>query len=153
MPAMSIHCKQKGVALVEFALVLVPLVLMVFGITELGRAFYQYNTLTKSTRNAVRYLTTQTPGSGYGPATCLAVTGYQTCALSDNPLTPGLTAAMVTICDATNCPATHSGIDTGSGSINLVTVSITGFQFTSLIPFVVPTMTFGPIGTTMRQIL
>lgn len=150
---MSILRKQKGVALVEFALVLVPLVLMVFGITELGRAFYQYNTLAKSTRNAVRFLGTQTAGSGYGEATCLAVTGYPTCALSDTPLAPGLTAAMVTICDATSCPATHSGIATGSGSVNLVTVSITGFQFTSLVPFVVPTMTFGQIGTTMRQIL
>lgn len=149
---MSFQRKQKGVALVEFALVLLPLVLMVFGITELGRAFYQYNTLAKSTRNAARYLTTQAPGSGYGEATCLTVTGQQTCTLSDTPLAPGLTAVMVTICDATSCPATHSGIDTGSGSINLVTVSITGFQFTSLVPFVVPTMTFGPIGTTMRQI-
>lgn len=149
---MSIQRKQKGVALVEFAIVLLPLVLMVFGITELGRAFYQYNTLAKSTRNAARYLSTQAAGSGYGEAACLAVTG-QGCTASGTPLAPGLTAAMVTICDAASCPATHSGIATGSGSINLVTVNITGFQFTSLVPFVVPTMTFGQIGTTMRQIL
>lgn len=149
---MPIQRKQKGAALVEFALVLMPLVLMVFGTTELGRAFYQYNSLVKSTRDAVRYLSTQAPGTGYGEATCLAVTGYQTCASTDTPLVPGLLPSMVTICDATSCPATNRGIDTGSGSINLVTVNITGFQFTSLVPFVVPTMTFGPIGTTMRQI-
>ncbi|MDD5329659.1 MAG: TadE/TadG family type IV pilus assembly protein [Sulfuricella sp.] len=150
--------KQIGAAVVEFALVLLPLTLIVFGITEFGRAMYQYNTLVKATRDAARFLSTQAAGTGYGRATCLTVAGSQTCSASDPPLAPGLTASMVAICDATtapseNCPLAYNGVSTGSGAVNLVTVSINGFQFTSLVSFVVPSVTFGPISTTMRQIL
>lgn len=150
------QAKQKGAAIVEFAVVLLPLVMMIFGITELGRAFYQYNTLAKATRDATRFLSTQAAGTGYDEATCLALTGRQDCTDSDTPLTPGLTAAMVNICDATtttaNCPDTYNGVLTGSGAINLVTVRITGFPFVSVAPFVMPSISFGPIATTMRQI-
>jgi Flp pilus assembly protein TadG len=149
---------QRGVAAVEFALVLIPMLLMVFGITEFGRAIYYYNSLARATRDATRYLTTQTPGSGYAAATCLAVYGQTTC--GGSPLVPGLVAGQVTICDALNCTATHSAQQTGSGVINMVTVTIQGFQFVSLANFQVfgltigaPNMTFGPISTTMRQAL
>ena len=37
--------KQRGVALLEFALSLSLLIAIVFGITEFGRAIFQYNTL------------------------------------------------------------------------------------------------------------
>lgn len=52
---------QKGVAIVEFAMVLPLLLLLTFITTEYGRAIYQYNVLTKSVRDAVRYLSPQTP--------------------------------------------------------------------------------------------
>lgn len=47
---------QRGVAAVEFGILLIPLVLLAFGITEYGRAMYQYNALGKSVRSAARYL-------------------------------------------------------------------------------------------------
>jgi len=47
---------QRGNELIEFALVLPLLVLMLLGAIEFGRAFYTYNILTKSVRNAARYL-------------------------------------------------------------------------------------------------
>ena len=53
---------QRGVAAVEFALLLTPLVLMVFGTTELGRAIYTYNTLDKTVRDAARHLSQHGPG-------------------------------------------------------------------------------------------
>ena len=40
--------RWRGAALVEFALVLIPLLIIVLGISELGRALYQENTLAKS---------------------------------------------------------------------------------------------------------
>ena len=58
----SLH-SQRGVALVELALVLPLLLAVCFAITEFGRAIYTYDTLAKSARDAARYLTTQTPGS------------------------------------------------------------------------------------------
>lgn len=45
-----------GAVTVEFAIVVPLLVILVFGITELGRAMYQLNTLAKSTSAGVRYL-------------------------------------------------------------------------------------------------
>ncbi len=47
---------RKGNELIEFALVLPLLILMLAGAIEFGRAFYTYNILTKSVRNAARYV-------------------------------------------------------------------------------------------------
>jgi hypothetical protein len=55
--------QQKGVAAVEFAILLPLLLLIVFGITEFGRALYAYNTLVKATRDAARYYAIQQPGN------------------------------------------------------------------------------------------
>jgi hypothetical protein len=52
---------QKGVALVEFALILPLLLILTFITTEFGRALYEYNIVTKSVRDAVRYLSMQDP--------------------------------------------------------------------------------------------
>ena len=47
---------ERGQELVELALVLPLLVVLLAGTVEFGRAFYTYNILTKSVRNAARYL-------------------------------------------------------------------------------------------------
>jgi hypothetical protein len=46
----------KGVAMVEFAIVLPLLLMLLFGITELGRALYQQNSLYKAVESGARYL-------------------------------------------------------------------------------------------------
>jgi hypothetical protein len=150
--------RQRGVAAVEFGILIIPLTLMLFGLTEYGRAIYQYNTLVKATRDATRYLTTVAPGSGWNEASCLARYGNTACV--GTPLAPNLTAEMVEICDATNCTATHALVSTGSGAVNLVSVSISGYQFKSLINFPLgglsvgaPDITFGDISNAMRQAL
>lgn len=143
---------QRGVAAVEFGILLVPLVLLAFGITEYGRAMYQYNALDKSVRSAVRYLSAQSPGDAaqIGIARCLAVYGKTTC--TGNALVPGLTTAMVSVQDLVNSPGTHQNQTTGSGSVNLVTVTISGYPYTSLVPSLFPNITFGDISATMRQV-
>ncbi len=55
--------RQKGVALVEFALILPFLLLLSIMAIEFGRAIWEYNILTKSVRDAARYLSIQTPGT------------------------------------------------------------------------------------------
>lgn len=141
----------RGVAAVEFALLLTPLLLMIFGATELGRAIYSYNTLDKTVRDAVRHLSQHGPGDATiaAEARCLAVHGNTSC--SGPALTPGLTTGAITICDAVLCPGTHAGVGTGHGSVNLVTVSISGYAYTSLVTLVVPSMTFNSISVTMRS--
>jgi hypothetical protein len=115
---------------------------------------YQYNAIAKATRDGVRYLSGRGPGMDHDAATNLVVCG-QTGACGSTSLVPGLTAAMVSICDAVTpgCETTHASQPTGVGVVNLVTVTVTGYQFTSLLPFIVPSMTFNSIGTTMRQAL
>lgn len=149
--------KQKGVEAIELSIVLSLLMVLAFGVSELGRALYQYNTLAKATRDAARYLSTQGAGVGWNNAKCLAISGTMDC--SGPVLAPGLTTAMVSICDQSNCPATHQGQTTGAGSINLVSVTIgggqgagTAYQFVSAVPFVIPNINFGPITTTLRQV-
>jgi hypothetical protein len=152
--------RQRGVAAVEFGILVIPLLVMLLGLTEYGRAIYQYNTLAKAVRDATRLLTTVAPGNGWAEATCLAVYGNFSC--DGNVLVPGLTTAMVSICDASvaGCEASHKLVATGYGAVNLVTVEIQGFQFQSLLNFELagltigaPNITFGPIGNTMRQAL
>jgi len=66
---------QRGVALVEFALILPFLLLLSLITVEFGRAIWQYNTLTKSVRDAARYLSLQTPGTKMAQAKNLVVYG------------------------------------------------------------------------------
>ena len=47
--------KQHGVAMVEFAIVLPLILLLIVGVTEMGRAMVRYNALTKSVRDGVRH--------------------------------------------------------------------------------------------------
>lgn len=152
--------KQKGVAAVELALLLIPLVLLVFGITELGRAIYQYNTIVKGVRDGTRYLTQYEPGnsSRIEEAKSLVVFGI----ISSNcnqitlvPLVPGLKCEMVTVKDrlTSTDKAAYDHQKTGKGVVNLVGVEVNGFGFSSLAPFFISNFTFDPIQTTMVQVL
>jgi len=145
--------KQGGVAAVELAIVIIPLVLLVFGITEFGRAIYQYNTLTKAARDGARHLSQHEAGDAnqIAIARCLTVHGNRDC--DGTPLAPGLTLSHVQVLDRSNAADTHQNQTTGTGVVNLVTVGITGYEFFSLMPFVAPDMIFGDISVTMRQVL
>lgn len=146
--------KQNGVALVEFALVLPLLLLLTFITTEFGRALYQYNILTKSVRDAARYLSTQTPGdtTKYSIAKNLVVYGNP--AGSGTPLAIGLSIAQV--------PDPVWQVQGTSPAINTVTIQIgkpggtplEKYTFTPLFASVFGlsfgSVTFAPISATMR---
>lgn len=152
---MKLLGRQRGVAAIEFGLLLVPLVMLAFGITEFGRAMYQYNTIAKGTRDAARYMSVQTAGdaNAMSAARCLVVYGKTAC--SGTPLVTGLGVGNVTVRDSSTDPATHAlqqisiGGGLPTGVANLVTVEVSGFTFVSLVSFVVPDIQFATIGTTM----
>lgn len=50
--------KDRGQSLVEFALALTFLILIVFGVLDLGRAFHILIAITNASREGARYLTT-----------------------------------------------------------------------------------------------
>lgn len=149
--------KQRGSVTVELALLLIPLIVLAFGVTEYGRAIYQYNTITKGVRDGVRHLSQYAPGdiARIAEAKCLAVYGKTNCSSSDTPLIPGLSTNNVTVRDRsvpTDAPG-YNLQETGRGTVNLVAVEVNGYAFTSLVPFVVPNFTFGSIRATMLQVL
>ena len=47
--------RQTGIATVEFAIVLPLLVILLLGVTEIGRAMIRYNALTKAAQEGARY--------------------------------------------------------------------------------------------------
>lgn len=156
--------RQKGVAAVELGFIVIPMLLMGFGITELGRALSYYDGLVKATRGAVRYLAQQDLANmsadeltaTRNKAVALAVCGLETCAASTPPLVPGLTTDNVSLCDYLNCASTHNNVQTGQGTVDLVSVTIGGtgtsaYDFTSLMSWVIPDITFSPIKTTMAS--
>jgi len=141
----------NGVAAIEFAIVLIPLLTLIFGVLELGRAAYQYNAVTKGVRDAARYLTTVSPGTHGLEASCLVVTGdpsNTSGGCNAAPLVPGLTVNMVSICDRALCATTHQNQTTGRGVVNLVTVSVNGLPFSPLVSYVVSAFSFGTISST-----
>ncbi len=53
---MRLHrSRRRGQSLVEFALVLLPLLMLLVGIIDVGRAIYGFNTVANASREAARY--------------------------------------------------------------------------------------------------
>lgn len=142
--------RHRGVAAVELALLLLPLVLLALGGAELGRAIHTFNTLDKAVRDAARHLSQHGPGDAViaQQARCLAAHGSLDC--SGAALAPGLQASAVVICDAVVCADTHAAQATGQGAVNLVSATLRGYSWTSAVSLVLPELTFRDIGVTMR---
>lgn len=143
---------QSGAVLVELALLLIPLLILVFGITEFGRAVYQYNALAKGVRDGARFLSQYAPGDADRnlEARSLVVCGRTACG-ADSPLVPGMKLDYVRVLDRVSDPDNFDLQPTGRGTVNLVRVEVSGFTFRSLAPAFVPDQAFGPIQATMVQ--
>lgn len=112
---------EKGGTLAELAILIPFLIMLAASVSELGRLFQTYSTLSKSTRNAARYLS----GKPYDPTHIgftqnMAVCGKTECKGGDE-LVPGLEVANVVV-EAE--PATGSPIR--------VTVRINDYNFKPL---------------------
>lgn len=143
---------QSGAVLVELALLLLPLLLLVFGVTEYGRAVYQYNALTKGVRDGARHLSQYAPGDAGRilEAQSLVVCGRLDCS-AHPPLVNGLSLSHVRVVDRISDPDNYNLQSTGRGTLNLVRVEVSGFTFRSMAPAFVTDQVFGPIHATMVQ--
>jgi Flp pilus assembly protein TadG len=155
-PPRSTRRLGRGAVAVEFGLVLLFLVPLVIGTVEFGRALYYYDTLAKSVRSAARYLSVGVPSTAARQleATCIVVTGSPAVAAgacSQPAQLPGLTAGMVTILEPSTSNAVKS-IATGSGTMDMVTVSVTGFPASTLGSLIFPNITLGPISVTVPHV-
>jgi Flp pilus assembly protein TadG len=137
--------RQQGVALVEFALLLPFMLTMTFMVTEIGRAYYQYNTLAKSVREAARYLSVRAPNVDVNKARNIVVYGNPNG--TGKPLALGLSLS--------NVPDPTWGTTGAYPALNTVTISVTGYRYVPLVSNVFGrafnTITFGPIQATMRS--
>lgn len=141
--------RSRGVAAVELAFTMVPVLILTFGATEYGRAIFTYNTIDKAARDAARYMTAPPPMSTDPEADARNLVVYGNVQGSGQPLAPGLTTGMVQICQA--CDAQHAAVATGSGVVNLVTVRVSGYVYNSIVTYVAPaTLNFNDISVTMR---
>lgn len=116
---------ERGVQLVELAIVLPVLVVLFAAAAEFGRYFYEYTTLAKGSRVAVRYLATAiTNGDCDADAKRLVV--YGNFAGTGNPIVTGLTTSNVEI--------TRHDEDGNltAGMPNTVTIEIINYQHTPI---------------------
>ncbi|GAO69973.1 MULTISPECIES: TadE/TadG family type IV pilus assembly protein [Comamonas] len=141
------HRLQYGVALIELALSIPLMIMLSMIVIEFGRALYEYNTVTKSVRDAVRYLTVQlppAPTSCPSAATKLVRYGSINPLPADKPLVPGLANAAI------SCTWQASGT---------VTVTVSSYRFQSMVSNVFGLqlsdanggINFGNIAATMRM--
>lgn len=130
----NVFDRQKGLAVVELALATPVLLILILVTSDFSRAFYQYNTLTKSVRDAARHMS----NSGvYNAVPVVAATvnareaearniAFSGDIQGGNALLPGLSAADFTI--------TTSQIG-GAGGFLHVRVEV-NYQYNAMIPII-----------------
>ena len=108
---------ERGLQLVEVAIV-IPVFLMLFGATaEFGRYFYEYTTLAKASRVGARYLSTAVV-NGTEDAAAKNIVVYGNAAGTGTPIVTGLATSNVVITRQGGTPVLPQ----------TVTVSIAGFK-------------------------
>lgn len=140
MPSTSI--RQRGAAAVEFALVIVFLLLLVAGIVEFGRAFWYYDALTKATRDGARILSVadRETFSTASPSFIDAATNRVVQAANAANLKPALSASQVSV-SCLDESFNLVGCGSGANAPANVRVAITGYAIDigGMIPFLSPT--------------
>jgi Flp pilus assembly protein TadG len=121
---------EKGQTLVEFALVTLVFFILVFGITEFGRALWTWNTIVQATRAGARYAVVETPTSDDMQIKKVVAYNDPNASSSSTPVVPGLTETNVTIQYLNN----DGSVASNKNVADLIAVSVTGYQFSFLVP-------------------
>jgi hypothetical protein len=130
---------QSGQSLMEFAIVLPLLLLIAFGIIEFGRAYYQYNTLSKAIRNGARYMSFH-PYDNTNISNAQNMVVYGQTSGGSTPVLPGLTPSMISVTPSGGTPP-YDPINPPQS----VTVAVVNYPFNSLVPGIISlNVTFSP---------
>lgn len=123
--------RQRGVAAVEFALLAGILFTLLFGVMEMGRVLFYWNTAVEATRMGAR----------------LAVVCDQQSVMKVKSRMQGLLGVL----QPGNIDVEYFPVACNQGSCRSVTVSITGVSVNTLIPFVPLNITMPPFTTTLPR--
>lgn len=118
--------RNRGQALVEFALILPIFLLLALAAIDLGRVFYSQITVTNAAR-AGAMTAAADPGSWIGGAPCSAANKVMCSAIKE------AVGSFVTVGTADVTRSCTGGCATGANPANTVTISVTG-QFTLATP-------------------
>jgi len=123
--------QQKGLYIVEFALVAALFFVLLFAVIEFARTLFVWNTLTEATRRGAR-LAVVCP---VGHASIANVTVFNApAAAGASPILPGLDSSDV----VTDYLDQTGAVTAVFNDIRYVRVSIVGFTHTLLIPALLP---------------
>jgi len=126
--------RQRGLATVEFAIVGAALMIMIFGVFEVGRAYYTHAMLNEVTRRAARLASVcQINDPDIARLAIMNPSGDS----SESRFVRGLLPANVLVeyLDTNGAVVGDPGV-TGFPLINYVRTRITGFTFQAIVPFV-----------------
>ena len=142
---------QRGQTLVEFALVVMVFLVIVFGLLEFSRALWTWNTIVQATRAGARFAVVETP-----TATDVEIKNYvaylNTTGTGD-PVLPGLTASNVTVSFQKIDPSTGSYVAPPGNNkflADVVQVGITGYNFNFVVPIIGTSITLPAFTTTLN---
>jgi Flp pilus assembly protein TadG len=137
--------RSRGVAAIEFALLLTLMVSLVAGILEFGRTFWYYDALSKATRNGARAVSSSAKATlsvGAANARDMVLLDLTSAGV------PGLDADNIDVVClyASNVESTCADATTPLG----VRVSITGFTMTlgNMVPFMLSSSSSYTVGLT-----
>ena len=130
LPPHANRFRQRGAAAVEFALVASLLFTLLFGVMEMGRVLFYWNTATEATRLGARLAVVCGKDAAVIKARMGAMLGILTPGNIDIAYTPSG-------CDASSCRS--------------VTVSIVGPNVSTFIPFVPLNLSMPPFATTLPR--
>jgi hypothetical protein len=102
--------RQHGIAVIELAIVAPIMLLILLGVAEMGRALFQYNTLSKAVRDSARYYSTEVFG-GNNIAGAINLVKYGQIGVG-TPLLPGpppVVPLPTTVINATGTYVTVTG--------------------------------------------
>ena len=142
---------RRGQTLVEFALVVLMFLVVLFGIIEFSRALWTYNTIVQATRAGARFAVVELPSETDHRVKNFVV--YHNDAGTGNPVAPGLSPSNVTV--------TYTKVlDTGTPEVATtltdkyhsayVQVGITGYTFNFIVPIFGSSITLPAFTTTLQ---
>ena len=120
------HRDERGVQLVELAVVLPIFLIMFAAIAEFGRFYYEYTTLAKGARVGARYLATART-NGLDDLTAKNLVVYGNTGGTGSPIISGLATSNVTITRLNN-----AGLPQIGGVPKTVGVQITTYKYTPI---------------------